>query len=67
MEGVQMKGMGSGWSRQTCQLHTCNSRGGNRSISSARMTVFPVTTDKSTLDQSIYRPTYDVSIFLLLF
>ena len=21
MEGVEMKGMGSGWSRQTCQLH----------------------------------------------
>jgi len=23
VEGVEMKGMGSGWSRPTCQLHTC--------------------------------------------
>jgi len=23
VEGVEMKGVGSGWSRQTCQLHTC--------------------------------------------
>jgi len=22
VEGVEMKGVGSGWSRQTCQLHT---------------------------------------------
>jgi len=22
VEGVDMKGVGSGWSRQTCQLHT---------------------------------------------
>jgi len=24
VEGVEMKDMGSGWSRQTCQLHTRN-------------------------------------------
>jgi len=23
VEGVEMKGMGSGWSWQTCQLYTC--------------------------------------------
>jgi len=22
VDGVEMKGVGSGWSRQTCQLHT---------------------------------------------
>jgi len=25
VEGVEMKGVGSGWSRQTSQLHTCYS------------------------------------------
>jgi len=24
VEGVEIKGVGSGWSRQTCQLHNCN-------------------------------------------
>jgi len=24
VEGVEIKGMGSGWSRQTCQLHKFN-------------------------------------------
>jgi len=24
VKGVEVKGVGSGWSRQTCQLHTSN-------------------------------------------